>query len=78
MVQTHGAAYNFLDLPGRSGMQGLQRAESPYIEKLYVDLSGVTNIFGQCLASMKAKFYNYDIVLNGNGSIENSQCSATV
>ena len=52
-------------------MQGLQRAESPYIEKLYVDLSGVTYIFGQCLASMKAKFYNFDIILNGNGTIEN-------
>ena len=30
-------------------------------------------IFGQCLASIRSKFYNLDIALNGNGTIENSQ-----
>ena len=61
MVRAHGAAHNFLDF--EQVMKDCNE-QNLHILRSHVDL-GVTYIFGQCLASMKARFYNLDIVLNG-------------
>ena len=71
IIQAHSNAHGFQDL---EQVFKDYREQNLHVLRSCKDELGVVYIFGQCLASMRSKVYNLDIVLNDNGTIKNSQC----